>query len=115
MKMNVDKTKGMRISKQLSLVQIMTDQKQLESVEYFNYFVSLITKNTRWTSETKSRIFMAKAEFNRRKKKKMKKKKKKKKKKKTFSPATGLNFKEETSENIWSVVRMVLESWRFGN
>jgi hypothetical protein len=82
----------------------MTDQKQLESVEYFNYFVSMITKNTRWTSEIKSKIFMAKAAFNRRRKKK----------KKTFSPATGLNFKEETSENIWSVVCMVLESWHFG-
>ena len=37
MEMNVEKTKVMRISRQLSPVQIRTDQKQLENVEYVNY------------------------------------------------------------------------------
>jgi hypothetical protein len=37
MKMNVGKTKVMEISRQPSPVQIMTDQEQLENVEYFNY------------------------------------------------------------------------------
>ena len=35
--MNVEKTKVMRISMQPSPVQIRTDQKQLENVEYVNY------------------------------------------------------------------------------
>jgi hypothetical protein len=37
MEMNVEKTKVMRISRQPSPVQIRTDQKQLENVEYVNY------------------------------------------------------------------------------
>jgi hypothetical protein len=36
MEMNVEKTKRMRTSRQPSIVQIMTYQKQLENVEYFN-------------------------------------------------------------------------------
>jgi len=36
MEMNVEKTKVMRISRQASPIQIMIDQEQLESVEYFN-------------------------------------------------------------------------------
>jgi hypothetical protein len=36
MKMNVEKTKVMRISRQPSPIKIMIDQKQLENVESFN-------------------------------------------------------------------------------
>jgi hypothetical protein len=41
----------------------MTDQKQPENVEYFNYFVSMINA-ARSTGEIKSRIATAKAAFN---------------------------------------------------
>jgi hypothetical protein len=37
MELNVEKTKVMRISRQPSAIQIMTDDKQLENVEHFNY------------------------------------------------------------------------------
>jgi hypothetical protein len=42
----------------------MTDQKQPENVEYFNYLGSTITNYARCTREIKSRIVMAKATFN---------------------------------------------------
>jgi hypothetical protein len=41
----------------------MMDPKQLENVEYFNYFGSMITSDERCTHEFKSRIAMAKAAF----------------------------------------------------
>ena len=45
MEMNVGKrTEIMKISRQASSIQIMTDQKQLEDVEYFRYFGSLKTR-----------------------------------------------------------------------
>ena len=44
MEMNVLKTDVMKISRQASSIQIMTDQKQLEDVEYFKYFGSLKTR-----------------------------------------------------------------------
>jgi hypothetical protein len=55
----------------------MIDQKQWENLEYFNYLGSMTTNNTRCTSESKSRIAMAKASFN---------------KKKTFHQQVGLNI-----------------------
>jgi predicted ATPase with chaperone activity len=45
----------------------MTDQKQLENTEYFEYFDSMITNDARCTSEIKSRITMAKAALNKKK------------------------------------------------
>jgi hypothetical protein len=42
----------------------MTDQKQLENVEYFNCLGSVITNAARCTREIKSRIATAKAGFN---------------------------------------------------
>jgi len=83
METNVEKSKGMRISRQPSLVQNMTDQKQPENVEYFNYLGSMITNAARCTCEIKSRIAMAKAAFN---------------KKVTLHQKTELQFKEETSK-----------------
>jgi len=44
MEMNVEKTEVMKISRQASSRQIMTDQKQLEDVEYFRYFGSMKTR-----------------------------------------------------------------------
>jgi len=62
----------------------MADQKQLENVEYLNYFGSM--KNAAGsTGEIKSRIATAKAAFN---------------KKTLFSQANQLKFKEEASEML---------------
>jgi len=55
----------------------MVDQTQLESVEYLNYLGSLIN-DARCIYETKFRVAMAKAEFN--------------KKKALFSSTLALNF-----------------------
>ena len=63
MEMNVEKIKVMRISRQPSPVTIMTDQKQLENVEYFKYFGSMLTKDWRCTCEIKSSIAMKKSAF----------------------------------------------------
>jgi hypothetical protein len=41
----------------------MIDQKQLENVESFKYFGSILTNDGRCTCETKCRIAMAKAAF----------------------------------------------------
>jgi hypothetical protein len=41
------KTKVIRISRQSSLQQNMTDQKEVEIVEYFNYLSNLITNDAR--------------------------------------------------------------------
>ena len=45
MEMNVEKTEVMRISRQPSPVTIMIDQKQLENVECFKYFGSMLTND----------------------------------------------------------------------
>jgi hypothetical protein len=57
--MNVQTTKVMRISRQQSPKQVMIDQKQLENVEYFSYFGSMITNDARCTREIKSWIAVA--------------------------------------------------------
>jgi len=57
MGMKVEKTKVMRISRQPSPIQIMTDQKHPENVEYLKYLGSIMTNDAR---ETESRIDMAK-------------------------------------------------------
>ena len=64
MKMNVEKTKVMRISRQPSPVTITIDQKQLENVKCFKYLGSMLTDDGGCTCEIKSRIAMAKAAFN---------------------------------------------------
>jgi hypothetical protein len=68
MEMKVEKKKMlMRISRESSPVKIMIDQKQMETVEYFNCLGSTITNDARCTREIKSRIAMEKAAFNRKK------------------------------------------------
>jgi len=62
--MNVETTKVLRISRQPSPIQIMTDQKQLENVEYSSYLGSVMINNARCIYEIKSRITMPKAVFN---------------------------------------------------
>jgi hypothetical protein len=56
-----EKAKIMRISRQLSQVKCMVDQKQPENVEYCSYLDSMITQDERRKHEIKSRIVMAKA------------------------------------------------------
>jgi hypothetical protein len=83
-------TKVMRISRQPSPLQIMTDQK-LNNVEYFYYFGSMINY-ARCTCEIKSRITMTKATFN----------------KTTFDQKVRIKCNEETSKVLHlehSVVR----------
>jgi hypothetical protein len=48
-------------------MQIITDQKQQENVEYFTYLGSIITNAARCTRNITSRIVMAKAALNRKK------------------------------------------------
>ena len=61
------KTKLMKISGQLSPVQIIVDHKQTENVAYFNYCNSIITNYARYASEIKSRIAITRAAFNKKK------------------------------------------------
>jgi hypothetical protein len=49
MQMNVEKTKVMRISRQLSPVAIMIDQNQLGNVECFKCLGSILTNDGRYT------------------------------------------------------------------
>ena len=64
--MNVEKTKVMRISREPSPLEIMTDQKRMENVEYFNYLGN-IKKDARCIRDIKTRNANAKAAFNRKK------------------------------------------------
>jgi hypothetical protein len=64
---NVEKFKGMRISRQTPTVQIMIDQKQQENVEYCNYLGVIITDDARCTQEIKPSIAMSIATFNKKK------------------------------------------------
>jgi len=45
MEINVEKSKVLRISRSPSPIQIMIDQKQMENVEYFNYYGSMVTND----------------------------------------------------------------------
>jgi hypothetical protein len=88
----------MRISRQISPIKTMIDQKQLEGVEYFNYLGSMITNNARCTREIKSSIAMAKAAFN--------------KKKNLFTSKLDLNLKKKLVKcYIWSIALYGVETW----
>lgn len=52
MEINLEKSKVMRTTKQLSPLQTMTDTKHLKSVEYFNNLDSQITSDERCTVES---------------------------------------------------------------
>jgi hypothetical protein len=68
MEMNVEKTKVMKISGQLSPVQIMVDHKQPGNVEYLNYCNSIITHDaTKYAREIKSMTAIPRAAFNKKK------------------------------------------------
>jgi hypothetical protein len=65
MKINVKKTDMMKISKQHNSVHIMRDQEQPENVEYYKYFVNMITSDAVCTCEIKHCIALATAAFKR--------------------------------------------------
>jgi hypothetical protein len=67
MKLMCKKTNIMRISRQLSPVTIMIDQKQLKNVECFKYLGSMLTNDGRCACEIKCSIAMEKSEFNKKK------------------------------------------------
>jgi hypothetical protein len=56
MEINVEKTTVIGICRQSSPLQIMTDRKQWENSEYFNYLGSLITNDARFAHKITSRI-----------------------------------------------------------
>jgi hypothetical protein len=60
---NVEKTTVMNASRQPSALHDMTDKKQLDSVEYFNYFGSMIKNDARFTRGIKIRSAAIKASF----------------------------------------------------
>jgi len=98
MEMNVEKTKVVRISRQLFPVKIMIDQKQLENVESFKYLGSILTNDGRCTCEIKCRIAMAKAAFN---------------KKRALSTSTlDLELRKKLVQcYIWSIALCGAETW----
>jgi hypothetical protein len=59
MAMDVEKTKGMRVSRQPSPIKIRIDQKQLENVECFSYLASKVTNGARCTRRSKFRFVVA--------------------------------------------------------
>jgi hypothetical protein len=68
-------------------------------VEYFSYLGSMITSNTRCTHEIKSRIFVAKATFN---------------KKALFTSKLDLNLKKKLVKcYVWSIALYGAEIWIF--
>jgi hypothetical protein len=98
MEMNVGKTKAMRISRQQSPIQIVTDQNQPENVEYFNYLGSMVTNDGRYTREIKSRIAMVKVSYN--------------KKKTFFTSKLGLSLRTKLVKcYIWSIALYGAETW----
>jgi hypothetical protein len=56
MEMDVDKTNTIKISRQSSLMEIMTDYTLLENVEFLNYLASIKTNDGTCAREIRSRI-----------------------------------------------------------
>lgn len=63
MKINIEKSKVMRISPRAGPLNITVENQQLEKVEHFKYLGSIITADALCTKEVKVRIAMAKAAF----------------------------------------------------
>ena len=76
----------------------MIGQKQLDNVECFNYFGSMLTNDGRCTGEIKSRIAMAKVAFN--------------KKKTLFTSKLDLDLRKKLIKcHIWSMALYGAETW----
>jgi hypothetical protein len=95
-----EKTKKMRTSRPSSIVQIMTDHRQLKNVEYFNYFNSMIINDTRSsTCEIKSRTAIAKVTFN---------------KKTLFTSKLDFGLRKKLMKcYIWRITLYGAETWAF--
>jgi hypothetical protein len=61
--MKVDEIEVIRISRELSPLQIMMDQKQLENVEYVKHLGKMVVNNARCTRKIESRNVATKAAF----------------------------------------------------
>jgi hypothetical protein len=97
MEMNVKETNIMRISRQPLPVNII-DQKQLENVESFKYFGSILTNDGRYTCEIKCRNAMAKAAFN--------------KKRTPFTSTLDLELRKKLVKcYVWSIALYGAEIW----
>jgi hypothetical protein len=66
MENNMKQTKAMGISRQLSPVQIMIGQKQMENVEYLKHVGRMTTDNARYVCKIKCRISKTKSHSQRR-------------------------------------------------
>ena len=98
MEMNVEKTKVMRISRQIFPVKIMIHQKQLENVESFISFGSILTNDGSCICGIKCRIAMAKAAFN--------------KKRALFTSTLDLELRKKLVKcYIWSLALYGAETW----
>ena len=98
MEMKVEKTKVIRISRQLFPVKIMIHQKQLENVESFKYLSSSLTNDGRCTCEIKCRIVMAGAPFN--------------KERALFTSTLDLELRKKLLKcYIWSIALYGAETW----
>ena len=63
----MEKTEVMRISRQLSPIQIVVDQKQAENVEYLNCFGSIIANDSKMCTRNLIQDCHAEAAFNKKK------------------------------------------------
>jgi len=98
MEINVEKTKVMRISRQPFPVKILIDQKQLENVESFKYFGSILTNDGKCACEIKCRIAMVKAAFN--------------EKRALFTSTLDLELRKKLVKGyIWSIALYGAETW----
>jgi len=96
--MDVEKIKGMRISRQPFPVKIMIDQKQLENVESFKYLGSILTNDGGCTCEIKCRTAMAKTACN--------------KKRALFTSTLDLELRKKLVKcYIWSIALYGAETW----
>jgi len=98
MEINVQQTRLMRISRHPSPVQIMIGQTQSQKLRILKYLSSLLEKDARCARETKSRIAIAKAVFN--------------KKKTLFTSKLTLNLRKKLKKcYIWTVAVYVSDIW----
>jgi hypothetical protein len=98
MRINVEISAVKRISRQPFPVHIMTDQKQLQSVEHFNCLGSRITNGARCRREINYRIVTTEATFNR--------------KKTLFTSKLNINLREKLIKCcIWSKTLCAAEIW----
>jgi hypothetical protein len=94
---NVGKSNVIRISREAPQLQIMTDEKKVDNVEYFKCLGSMIN-DSRHTRDTETRITMENAAFNR--------------KKTLFTSKLDLNLRKKLVKCcIWSIKMYGADTW----